>query len=82
MPYIRLGYYLALTRKEGQVWWHMHVIPELQGLRQEDLNFKTSLGYIVRPCVKKAKTKKKGILIYVTTWMKPEDITITLSELN
>jgi hypothetical protein len=28
-------------------------------LRQEDHKFKTSLGYVVRPCLKKQKATKK-----------------------
>jgi hypothetical protein len=34
------------------VWWHRSIIPALGRLRQEDGKFKTSLGYIVRPCLK------------------------------
>jgi hypothetical protein len=33
-------------------------IPALRRLRQEDLEFKASLGYITRPCLK-TKTKQK-----------------------
>jgi hypothetical protein len=32
--------------------------PALRRLRQEDLQFKDSLGYIVRPCLQKKKKKK------------------------
>jgi hypothetical protein len=31
----------------------MPVIPELRRLRQEDLEFKVSLGYTEKPCLKK-----------------------------
>jgi hypothetical protein len=34
----------------------MPVIPALKRLRQDDLEFKIVLGYIVRPCFKKKKT--------------------------
>jgi hypothetical protein len=34
------------------VWQYMSIIPAFRRLRQEDCEFKTSLGYIVRPCVK------------------------------
>jgi hypothetical protein len=35
----------------------MHIIPALGSLRQEDLEFKVSLGYIVRPYLKRRKKK-------------------------
>jgi hypothetical protein len=33
----------------NQVWWYLPVIPALGRLRQEDLQFETSLGYVVKP---------------------------------
>jgi hypothetical protein len=36
---------------------YMPVIPALRNWRQEDHKFETSLGYIVRPCLKKKKKK-------------------------
>jgi hypothetical protein len=37
----------------------MPVIPALKRLRYEDHEFKASLGYIVKHCLKKRKTHKK-----------------------
>jgi tRNA A22 N-methylase len=36
-------------------WWYMPVIPALRRQRQEEPQLKISLGYIVRPCLKKNK---------------------------
>jgi hypothetical protein len=35
------------------VWWYIPVIPAIRRLRWENPKFKPSLGYIVRPCLKK-----------------------------
>jgi hypothetical protein len=37
------------------VWWYIPVIPAIRRLRWENPKFKPSLGYIVRPCLKKKK---------------------------
>jgi hypothetical protein len=42
-----------------QAWWYMYIILALSRLKQEDLNFKASLGYIVRSCLTR-KEKGKG----------------------
>lgn len=47
-------------RKEGTSlwsWWHIPVIPTLARLKQEDLKFKTILGKLIKPCLKR---KLKG----------------------
>jgi hypothetical protein len=36
----------------SRVWWYMPVIPATLKAKQEDCKFKTSLVYIVRPCLK------------------------------
>jgi hypothetical protein len=41
------------------VWWYTCIIPVLGSLRQEDEEFETSLGYIVRPYEKKREKKGK-----------------------
>jgi hypothetical protein len=37
------------------VWWHTPVILALRRPRPEDQEFKDSLRYIVRPCIKEKK---------------------------
>jgi hypothetical protein len=37
----------------GQTQWLTPIIPTLRRLKQEDLEFKVSLAYIGRPCLKK-----------------------------
>jgi hypothetical protein len=41
-------------------WWDTSVSPALRRWRQEDQEFKTSLGYRIRPCLKKKKKKVRG----------------------
>lgn len=36
----------------------VHVVPLLRKLRQEEREFKASLGSMVRPCLKKQKAKQ------------------------
>jgi hypothetical protein len=41
------------------MWWHILVIPALRRLGQEACEFEGNLDYIVEPCLKKPKKRKK-----------------------
>jgi hypothetical protein len=42
-----------------QSWLHKPIIPALRRLRQENHEFKFSLGYKARPCLKQNKNQRK-----------------------
>jgi hypothetical protein len=46
------------VEEENQAWWYTPVIPKLRRLRQEDSEFKASLGYI-RSLKKKKKRNRR-----------------------
>jgi hypothetical protein len=46
---------LFLRIYTNQEWWHMPVILVLRRLRQKELEFKASLGYRARLCLKTTK---------------------------
>jgi hypothetical protein len=41
------------------VWWCIPVVLALRKLNQEDYEFKVSLDYIARPCLKTPKPKER-----------------------
>jgi hypothetical protein len=45
-----------------QAWWHLPVMT-LGTLRQEDHEFNTSLGYTVRPTLKKKNHEQKSYVL-------------------
>jgi hypothetical protein len=45
--------------QESWVWWCMPIIPALGRRKQEDQEFKSSLGYIARLSFKKKERRKK-----------------------
>jgi hypothetical protein len=55
---VRLGKGVACAK--ARTWWLMPVIPAVK--------FKASLGYIVRPCFKRNKTKGYEFLCVFFIW--------------
>jgi hypothetical protein len=56
----RCNAYLVLR---SRAWWYTPLIPVLRRQKQEDHEFKISLGYLVRPSLKK-KAKVPGVAVY------------------
>jgi hypothetical protein len=50
---------MSTTFWNCQTWWYTPIIPELRRLRQENCEIESSLGYLVRPCLKKQINKTK-----------------------
>jgi hypothetical protein len=53
------------------VWWHIPVIETLRRLGKEDLEFKVSLGYIVRYYLKNGRGrvgKGPGLVVHVYSY--------------
>lgn len=48
-----------MEERLNQVWLYTSAIPEVEWLRQEDCEFDTFLGYVVRPWLKKKKEREK-----------------------
>jgi hypothetical protein len=63
--------------KRGWVWWSMPIIPAFGRLRQEDPEFKTRMGYVVRPCLKKTKPKPKNLKMSIISTLTPVSSMLT-----
>jgi hypothetical protein len=63
-------HFILKNQDKTHAWWFTPIIPALRRLRQEDHEFKASLGYIARPCLKnkpkEPKPKKLSSLSPVT----------------
>jgi hypothetical protein len=60
----------------NQAWWIKLLIPSLGTLRQEDIELQISLGYIVRPCLKKIKIKTSQALVVMTVILATQEAEI------
>jgi hypothetical protein len=47
------------TKEKYWVWWYMSVMPALRRMRQEDLDFKSILGYSSGPYFKNQMNKNQ-----------------------
>jgi hypothetical protein len=47
------AHHFAVLKILNAGWWYMPVIPTFRRLREEDCEFKASLGYRVRSCLQK-----------------------------
>jgi hypothetical protein len=52
-----MGGWVGERERAHWIWWYTSVIPALRRQKQEDCEFKDSLGYIVKP----QKTKHGGV---------------------
>jgi hypothetical protein len=54
------------SENDCQACWDMPVTPALRRLRKEALEFEVSLGYTVKPCLKKA-SKRQNTVIFINS---------------
>jgi hypothetical protein len=65
-PKVIWGIFLKVPSEPGNVW-HRPVILALGRLRQEKHEFQASLGYIVRPQLKKDKDERKTSSVWTSS---------------